>query len=212
MARLPRIDIAGNYYHVLNRTNARVIISFTDCEYKLLEHIIEEACMFFDIHILAYCIMPNHFHFVVFTQQEGELGTVFKWITQTHTQRWHKKRNTIGTGSLYQGRFKSFPIQEDQYLFNVIRYVERNPLTANLVSNPLNWKYSSLYRRHKGTEKDRNILQPIDNLLPKNYIKHLMTPISKKELDGFKKAINQNQAFGDDTYREAWRQKLHHSF
>ncbi len=73
--------------------------------------------------------------------------------TLTHTQRWHASHGTIGTGHLYQGRFKSFPIQTDEYFLTVCRYAERNALRANLVSLAEDWAYGSLYHRLHKTAK-----------------------------------------------------------
>ena len=77
--------------------------------------------------------MPNHWHFVLWPQGDGDLSEFMRWLTVTHTQRWHAAHHTAGTGPLYQGRFKSFPIQADDHLLTVLRYVERNALRANLV-------------------------------------------------------------------------------
>jgi putative transposase len=79
-------------------------------------------------------------------------------LTHTHAQRWHAFHHTAGTGHLYQGRFKSFPIQEDAHLLDVIRYVERNPLRAKVVQRAEQWCWSSLWRRERGTEKERSVL------------------------------------------------------
>ncbi|WP_232100745.1 transposase [Gimesia fumaroli] len=77
--------------------------------------------------------MPNHWHLVVHLSEDGQLSRFTGWLTLTHTQRWHAHRKSTGSGHVYQGRFKSFPIQDDEHFYTVCRYVERNALTANLV-------------------------------------------------------------------------------
>ncbi len=164
MARQPRIDV-GNYpYHVLNRANARLPIFFKEEDFLMFESILEDACEEYDMRMLAYCLMPNHFHLVLYPQKDGELQKFMQWLTLTHTQRWHTKNNTTGTGHLYQGRYKSVLIQEDTHLLGLIRYVERNPLRAKLVQNLSNWRFSSYWRRKHGTSDQKSLLTewPID--------------------------------------------------
>src|SRR5258707_6113475 len=84
--------------------------------------------------VLSYCLMPNHWHLVLWPETDGELTDFVRWLTHTHTMRWHAHYHSSGTGHLYQGRFKSFPIQADDHLYTVLRYVERNALRANLVA------------------------------------------------------------------------------
>src|SRR5262250_2597411 len=94
----------------------------------------------------------NHWHLVLWPQREGELTAFVRWLTHTHTQRWHAHYHTSGTGHLYQGRFKSFPIEQDDHLYTVLRYVERNSLRADLVPRVQDWRWSSLHQRvNKGS-------------------------------------------------------------
>ena len=76
--------------------------------------------------ILAWCAMRTHWHFVVWPQEEGEVTAYFRWLSHTHAMRWHVAHNTVGRGHLYQGRFKSFPVEEDEHFLTVCRYVERS--------------------------------------------------------------------------------------
>src|SRR3954468_22269602 len=87
-----------------------------------------------------------------------------RWITVTYTQRWHAYRHSSGTGPVYQGRFKSFPVQTDPHFLTVARYVERNALRARLVPRAEDWRWSSLWRRVRGPAADRAILAewPVD--------------------------------------------------
>src|SRR5262249_8247 len=103
------------------------------------------------IRLLAYCVMPNHWHLVLWPHHDGDLSEFLRWLTVTHTQRWHAHHHTAGTGPLYQGRFKSFPIQADESLLSVCRYVERNPLRAGLVRQAETWRWGSLWHRVKGS-------------------------------------------------------------
>src|SRR5438094_267207 len=85
------------------------------------------------IRLLAYCLMPNHWHMVLWPNNDGEMTEFLRWLTLTHSQRLHAHRHTTGYGHIYQGRFKSFPIEGDESLFKVVRYVERNALRGAVV-------------------------------------------------------------------------------
>jgi hypothetical protein len=87
--------------------------------------------------------MPTHWHLVLWPARDGELTAFCRWLTHTHTMRWHAHYHTAGTGHLYQGRFKAFVVESDEHLATVCRYVERNPLRANLVVRAEQWRWSS---------------------------------------------------------------------
>ena len=108
MPRSPRTDVANYVYHVLNRANARVQIFDDGEDYEMFELILEEAVQRYDMRLLAYCVMPNHWHLVLHPKQDGNLSSFMGWLTNTHTRRWHTSKNTIGEGHLYQGRYKAF--------------------------------------------------------------------------------------------------------
>ena len=94
--------------------------------------------------LLAYCIMPNHWHLIVWPRQDGELSRFVGWLTLTHTQPRHAHRHTRGNGHVYQGRFNSFPVQCDEHFLTACRYVERNALRANLVTRAENFESPGL--------------------------------------------------------------------
>ena len=79
-----------------------------------------------------------------------------RWVTVTHTQRWHAHRHTSGSGPVYQGRFKAFPVQTDEHFLTVARYVERNAVRAKLVARAEEWQRSSLWR---WARKDSRLLE-----------------------------------------------------
>src|SRR5690349_16171191 len=99
---------------------------------------------------LAYCVMPNHWHLVLWPRRDEDLSRFMAWVTLTHTQRWHAYRQSAGNGHVYQGRFKSFPVQADEHFLTVCRYVERNALRAKLVDRAEGWRWSSVGRREQG--------------------------------------------------------------
>ena len=126
MARPPRAAEGGLIYHALNRANARLRIFDEEADYAAFVKVLAEVVTRTGMRLLAYCVMPNHFHLVVWPVGDGDLSRFMRLLTLTHTQRWHAHRRSAGTGHLYQGRFKSFPVQGDGHFSTVCRYVERN--------------------------------------------------------------------------------------
>ncbi|MEY3784538.1 MAG: hypothetical protein RLZZ230_860 [Candidatus Parcubacteria bacterium] len=200
MPRIPRLDIGQNYYHIINRANARLQIFNNEEDYELFEEVLQDAWDIYQPNILAYCVMPNHFHVVIKTKEDGEMSQFMKWFTQTHASRWHAKNKTHGSGSLYQGRYKSFIIQDDQHLFTVLRYVERNPLAAKLVTKPLNWKYSSVYRRYEGSVEQKKLLSSWAIEEPDNYLDILTQPMTPKEIERLEQSETKSTPYGDEEY------------
>ncbi len=134
MGRPKRDSRANVVYHVLNRANARMTIFEKDGDSEAFERTLTQAVDRSGMRLLSYCLMPNHWHLVVWPTENGQLSTFTDWLTLTHTQRWHAHRGTTGSGHVYQGRFKSFPCQDDDHFYTLCRYVERNALTAVLDS------------------------------------------------------------------------------
>src|SRR6516225_1361838 len=158
MPRTARHAPGGFVYHALNRAVARLPLFQKDADYLAFERVLALALSEHPTRLLAYCLMPNHWHLVLWPEKDGELTAFLRWLTHTHTMRWHAHYHTSGTGHLYQGRFKSFPIECDDHLYTVLRYVERNALRANLVKRAEDWRWSSLWARRSGDEAARTLL------------------------------------------------------
>lgn len=204
MPRIIRTDVGDNFYHVINRANARLPIFFEEEDYVLFEEVLEEAQEKFSMRILAYCLMPNHFHLVLYPRKDGDMSKFMQWLTLTHTQRWHQSKNTKGTGHLYQGRYKSFLVQGDNHLLSVIRYVERNLLRANLVKKAENWRFCSLARRLSKEKGKKKFLSewPILELEPTDYLLFVNTSQSEEEENSIRMSITRGKPFGTDTWAD----------
>jgi putative transposase len=149
MPRRLRCTDAGYVYHVLNRAVGRATLFKKSGDYAAFESILREAHERHAMRLLAFVVMPNHWHLVVWPHEVGQLTTYLQWLTVTHVRRWHAHHHTVGTGPIYQGRYKSFPIQEDEHFWTVCRYVERNALRAKLVARAEEWRWSSLWHREQ---------------------------------------------------------------
>lgn len=210
MPRVPRVDIKNTIYHVINRANARLPIFFKEKDYQLFESILENSRERFDMRILAYCLMPNHFHLVLWPNEDNGLQRFMQRVTVTHTQRWHSQNKTIGTGHLYQGRYKSFIIQEDDHLLSVIRYIERNPLRSNFVKKAENWNFSSLYRRTfpEKFKLCKRIISDWPIEVPKDYVSFVNKPQTDEEISKIRYSVNRGKPFGG----QDWTNKIVKAF
>ena len=128
MPRTSRAPAGGYCYHVLNRGNAHAKVFHKDQDFQAFLDMIAEASLRQPMRILAYCLMPNHFHLVLWPRHDGDISRWVHWLLTTYVRRYQKHYHS--SGHVWQGRFKSFPIQEDDHLRVVLRYIERNPLRA----------------------------------------------------------------------------------
>lgn len=200
MPRINRVDVGGEVYHVLNRANARVQIFDTDKDHQQFEEILEEAVEKFSMRLLAYCIMPNHWHLVLHPKQDGDMQQFMSWLSNTHTRRWHVAKDTVGQGHLYQGRYKSFIIEQDQHLLTVLRYVERNAKRANLVKKAEQWRWSSVWRREYGTPQQQKLLSSWPATVPKQYLHLLNQSMTTAEEEALERSEEKSIPFGKDTW------------
>ena len=201
MARHPRISVGNTIYHVLNRSNGKAQIFFTDADYQSFESILEDSLQNTRMRILSYVIMPNHWHLILYPYEDGDLSRYVKLVTETHAARLRRKTDTIGTGHVYQGRFKSFQIQHDRHFIAVARYVEANPFRADLVSKVGHWKWSSFWRREFGNAKQKKLLSnwPVER--PPNFHKMVTIGLNEEDVSEIKHSIEKNMPFGDDHWK-----------
>src|SRR5208337_4145821 len=132
---------------LLNRANARMTIFEKDEDYEAFERILEEAVDRTRTRLLTYCVMPNHWHFIVWPRQDGELSRFVGWLTLTHTQRWHAHRHTRGSGHVYQGRFNTLPT-----MFKSAPQGGANKRGRTDSIHDANLLYSNLDAFHQGTD------------------------------------------------------------
>src|SRR5712691_3295281 len=156
--------------------------------------------------LLSYVVMPNHWHLVVWPQHDGALGTYVQWLTVTHVRRWHAHHHTAGTGPIYQGRFKSFPIQEDDHFLTVCRYVERNPLRAALVQRAQAWRWSSLWHRQQQTGVPWLTTGPIE--LPADWPEYVNRAETPAELAALRRCVVRGAPFGDTVWQQRTAARL----
>jgi putative transposase len=174
-------------------------------DYEAFEEVLAEARQRMPMRTLAWCVMPNHWHLVLWPRGDGDLSEFMRWLTVTHTQRWHAAHKTAGTGPLYQGRFKSFPIQEDGHLVTVMRYVERNAQRAKLVARPEQWRWSSLWHRIHGAP---GAIDQGPVRLPGDWPQHVRSPQTEAELAALRQSVTRGNPYGEGPWQERTAKRL----
>lgn len=206
MPRRPRVATGGYVFHVLNRAVGRDTIFETEGDYAAFLRVIEEARDKADCRLLAFCVMPNHWHFVLRPEGDNDLSEYMRWLTVTHTQRWHAFHGTAGTGPLYQGRFKSFPVQSDDHFYTLCRYVERNALRARLVRKAENWRWGSLWQRLNPPGDVTLDRWPVP--YPHNWLELVNEPLTEAELAAIQTSIKRGSPYGGSLWIKRTAKKL----
>lgn len=197
MGKVPRVDVGGLIYHAYNRANVGARIFEKPKDYQAFENVLTEAKILFNMGILGYCVMPNHWHFVLQPKEDGDMGKFMHWLTVTHVRRWHGFRATDGQGHLYQGAYKSNICAGDEHFLRLIRYVERNALRAGLVEQAEDWRWSSAWRRAHGNKQQKALLAawPVD--MPADYQVILNEQEhDKEELEDLRRSLHRGAPFG----------------
>ncbi len=197
MPRHKRIAKGNLVYHVLNRANGRLRIFKKAGDFAAFEQILAEGLARFDMRLCGYCIMSNHWHLVLWPRHDGDLSAFMKWLTVTHSHRWHGAHRTVGIGHLYQGRYKSFPVQDRAYYLTLLRYVESNPLRAELVKRSADWPWSSLAIRC-GEEKPLELSDgPVE--LPRQWKKRVDS-VAGLPVEKIETCLQRGRPFGDEKW------------
>jgi putative transposase len=199
MPRTARASVGGICYHVINRGNAQARVYGDQADYEVFVELIARACQRVPMRVLGYCLMPNHFHLVVWPHDDGDLSRWMQWLLTAHVRRHHRRRQT--GGHVWGGRFKAFPIQRDNHLLTVLRYVERNPLRAELVRQAEDWAWSSLrWWRREGPA----FLHPGPVERPRDWLQLVNQPLAQAELASIRRSVNRGTPCGS----ELWVQRI----
>jgi|SRR5688572_23555363 len=208
MARPLRTAPGGFVYHVLNRANGKRRIFHNDRDYLAFERVLAEVQQRVPMRILAWCVMPNHWHLLLWPQQDGELSDYMRLVTLTHTQRLHAYRASAGTGQVYQGRFKSFVVQNDTHYLSVSRYVEANALTAKLVRRAEDWRWGSLWRMRNGSSEMPPVLHEWPLGRPSDWLAYVNQPVEPRESEALRRSARRGCPYGDEAWATAMAEEL----
>ncbi len=208
MPRTARVTPGGTVFHVLNRGVGRMRLFNNDRDYEAFEEIIAKTLLSCPMRICSYSLMPNHWHFVLWPEKKGDLAAFMQKLTVTHVRNWQENRRRVGSGHVYQGRYKSFPIETDDYFYQVMRYVERNALRAKLVRSADRWRWSSLWRREHGTKADRQLLGPWPLPRSRRWCEFVNKPPAAAELTAIRRAVTKGQPYGSESWARKMAKKL----
>lgn len=159
--------------------------------------LIGNAKALYPTKLYFYCLMPNHFHMVLAPEKLENLSKFMQWLMTSHVRRHHKKYET--SGHIWQGRYKSFIIQQDNHFLAVGRYVEGNPLRAGLVKSAVDWPWSS----HHETlgYRTRGLLDELPLELPPDWNLYVDQPQEDRELSKLRESLNRQSPYGSNEWQ-----------
>jgi REP-associated tyrosine transposase len=192
MPRTPRGQLSGHAFHVLSRGNGRARVFHEDGDYQAFIQLLEKAKARVPVRLFAFALLPNHFHAVLQPVADGSLSKFMHWWLTSHVRRYHRHHGTCG--HVWQGRFKSFPIQQDEHFLTVVRYVLLNPVRASLVIDPHQWPWSSL--------SFPRLIDPWPVPPPEDW-KALLRPLSAAELDEVRNSVRRQSPLGEPSWQTA---------
>jgi putative transposase len=200
MPRTARIAPGGMVFHVLNRGVGRMQLFGKERDYEAFEEMIEKTLQTRAMRICAYCLMPNHWHFVLWPERDGQLGEFMQKLMVTHVRNWQEHHRRVGYGHVYQGRYKSFPVETEDYFYQVVRYAERNALRADLVRRAEDWRWGSLWRRACAGREKTAWLSDWPEPRPRDWLSLVNQRQTEAELEAIRRSVARSQPYGS----EAW--------
>jgi len=206
MPRTARAVEAGLIYHVLNRGNGRMKLFHKHADFEAFECVLGEGLRRYPVRLLTYCLMGNHWHLVLQPQTDDSLGRFMGWVCVTHVRRHHEHYHTRGGGHLYQGRFKSFPVQAEGHFLSVCRYVEANAVRARLVTRVEDWPWCGYSARRAGKKPFELAAWPVDR--PRNWRALVQGDECDKRLDMLRTCVNRGRPFGDTQWVQRTARRL----
>jgi putative transposase len=206
MGRPKRIAFGGYVYQVLNRANGRLRIFKKGGDFEAFEQVLSEGIERFDMRICGWCLMGNQWHLMLWPRRDGDLSAFMRWTTLTHVQRFHASHGTVGIGHLYQGRYKSFPDQDNACYLTVMRYVEGNPVRAGIVKHAADWRWSSFSVRQGRDSKVGLAEGPLS--LPGDWESLVHCEIDPKSAEEIGKSVKRGRPLGDADWRTGTAKEL----
>jgi putative transposase len=196
-------QVPGGYvYHALNRAAGRLRLFRKSADYAAFLRVFDEALERHPVRVVGYCVMPTHWHLVLWPAADGELTSFLRWLTLTHSVRWHKHYHSTGSGHVYQSRFKAFPVAEDDHLLTVLRYVERNPLRAGLVTRAEAWPWSSLACRAGRDDDAPRRLHSGPVPLGTDWVRRVNEAQTEGELEALRRSVARGRPYGPEDWVE----------
>jgi putative transposase len=213
MGRLPRAIDDALVYHALNRGNNRGRVFEDDADHLAFLEALAKTKERYPFRLLGYCLMANHFHLLVRPESGESISRILQSLTVTHTWHYHKRHRS--SGHVWQGRFKSPVIQDDTHLLTVLRYIEANPLRANMVAQLSDYRWSSF--RHHGLGEPDPLLSPIpewdelgqsESERRKRWRAKVCAPQKEIEVTAVRNSLRSGRPLGTDEWTERIAKRL----
>ena len=203
MGRPPRNSQGGTIYHVIGRGLKPKPMFRSEEDYHDFDTVLSQAIDRLEPRLLAYCVLPKHWHLILTPRKDGDLSKLMAWLTTTHSARWHAKPRRAGTGGLYERRFRSFPVQDNVQLLDVMRFVEAHPRRVGLVESVDDWRWSSACRRAVANEAALPMLSIPPVPLPHDWSEQLSSEMPAETVERINQCIHRSCPYGEN----AWVQK-----
>jgi putative transposase len=168
-------------------------------DYAAFGRVLVEARARVPLRIVEWCLMPNHWHFVVWPREDGEVSAFFRWLAHTHAMRAIRHRRVMGMGPLYQGRFKSLAVESDEHVATLLRYVLWNPVRAKLARGACDWRWSGMHAR-RTNDAMREILSDWPIEMPRDVVRWLAVPPAEGEIERLREHVRRSRPYGS----QAW--------
>ena len=191
MPRPPRVCLDGVPLHVVNRGNKRQLVFLEDADYLGFLDALATVSERTSVRLLTFCLMPNHFHLVLWPLIGSEVPAYMQMMMTAHIRDLQRRHGTVGTGHVYQSRYRSSAIFSERHLLNVCRYVEANGLAAGLASRAELWPWSRLAKT--GPSDDVNLITEWPVKRPENWLGLVNQPLGERVWKKIRKEIRRNQ-------------------
>jgi putative transposase len=202
MVRMARNILGGQIYHVINRATSRRKIFSSPKDYQEFLLFLALAKKQFSVDVYAFAVMPNHIHLLLSPKGDNDMSRFMHWLFTTHANTHRTKTETVGEGHVYQGRYKSFVIQDDEHYYTVLKYVEQNPLRAGLVKRAEDWQWGSAWTRiNTPKEKQATLLTPSFLDLPEPHQKWINDALDDATVDDMRKSVNRSLPYGSPEWK-----------
>ena len=197
MSRPKRIEKGMMLYHVSNHTWKHLRVFGSKANRQLFVEAMSQVQQRVPVRIVSYCILKDHWHILLWMNRVPRLSEFMKRLLVMHSQRWHSIHNSLGGGTLYTGRYKSFPVQKS-HCCSVMRFIESHPVRSGEVDNPLDWEFGSYFCRYEDTPP-LELSQP-PNACGSNYRQLVKRGSPQKDLAAIRNSIKRGAPYGDPAW------------
>jgi len=213
MARLPRFILPGQPQHVIQRGNNRDPVFYDEADYHFYLEKLDAACEKHDCDLHAYALMTNHVHLLITPHADSGLAKVMQMLGRYYVQYFNYTYDRSGT--LWEGRYKATLLDSEQYLLACMRYIELNPVRANMVEHPRDYPWSSYHKNALGEEDElltpHDLYQKLGATNEKRQVAYRLLfrhRLAERTLEELREATNKAWVLGDDHFKEKIKAQL----